>query len=276
MFRHVDLQRCAPPPELEGLVDWFWSVRWNLRMGFTHRQDVVAQPAVNVSVGVAPAAGLDPQRGPFPLLCTVTGVSTAVSTRMLSGRGWNLAAKSTTGGFGAWCDDVSALTDQVVPPTDLFAVDECAVEVAFGSGSLEAGAAVLGSALLAALNSRPEARIRLARDMAAVARSAEGDHSIRRVEQLAATAGVTVRTLQRMFASCAGVSPAWVIRRFRLIDAAELVAGGQDVDWASVATELGYADQAHLTRDFTSTLGISPAAYARAQRPTPRVDRSPE
>lgn len=266
MFRHVDLQRCAPPVELEGLIDWFWSVRWDLRMGFTHRQDVVAQPGVNVSVGVGPAPGPDPGPGPFPLLCTVTGVSTAVSTRMLSGRGWNLAGKSTTGGFGAWCDDVSALTDHVVPPTGLFAVDECAVEAAFETGSLEAGAAVLGSALLAALDSRPEVRVRLARDTAAVARSAEGDHTIRRVEQLAATAGATVRTLQRMFASCAGVSPTWAIRRFRLIDAAELVARGQDVDWSSVATELGYADQAHLTRDFTSTLGISPAAYARAQR----------
>lgn len=186
---------------------------------------------------------------------------------MLTGSGWNLAAKTTTGGFGAWCDDVSALTDAVVPPDGLFVVDEPAVAAAFEERSVVAGAAVLGQALTRALDVRPRARIRLARDVVAVADSIERDRSIRRVEQLTAAAGVTARTLQRMFASCAGVSPTWVIRRFRLIEAAERVSGGEDVEWAEVAGELGYADQAHLTRDFTSTLGISPAAYARAQRP---------
>ncbi|MGQ0774748.1 MAG: AraC family transcriptional regulator [Pseudonocardiales bacterium] len=33
-----------------------------------------------------------------------------------------------------------------------------------------------------------------------------------------------------------------------------------------MAAELGYADQAHLIRDFTATVGTSPAAYVRAAR----------
>ena len=37
---------------------------------------------------------------------------------------------------------------------------------------------------------------------------------------------------------------------------------GGDVDWAALARDLGYADQAHLTRDFTATLGTPPARYA--------------
>lgn len=267
MFRHVELQRCAPPPELAGLIDWFWSVHWEFRMGFTHRQDVVAQPGVNVSVGVAPGPGPDVERGPYPLRCTVTGVSTGMSTRMLTGVGWNVAAKSTTGGFGAWSDDVSALTDAVIAPVGLLDVDTEAVAAAFRTRSVDAGAHVLAEALVRALDARPAGRIRLAREVAAVADCAERDRSIRRVEQLADSAGVTTRTLQRMFATCAGVSPTWVLRRFRLIEAAELVSGGQDADWSAVAAELGYADQAHLTRDFSATLGISPAAYARAQRP---------
>ena len=27
------------------------------------------------------------------------------------------------------------------------------------------------------------------------------------------------------------------------------------MDWAALASDLGYADQAHLTRDFTATIG---------------------
>lgn len=264
MFRHVRLERCDPPAALVGLVDWFWCVRWDLPMGFSHRQDVVAQPGVNVSVGTGPPAGTELVRGPFPLHSTVTGVSTQVSSRVLTGRGWNLAAKTTTGGFGAWCDDVAALTDAVVPPDGLLAVP--VQQVADAAGVLEQGAAVLADALVRALDDRPPARIALARRVAEVAAAAEADRSVRSLEGMASAAGVTPRTLQRMFASCAGVSPTWVVRRFRLIDAAELVARGDAVDWAVVAAELGYADQAHLTRDFTATLGVPPAAYARAQR----------
>lgn len=264
MFRHVALERCDPPEGLTGLVDWFWCVRWDLPMGFSHRQDVVAQPGVNVSVGTGPPAGTELVRGPFPLHCTVTGVSTQVSSRVLTGRGWNLAAKTTTGGFGAWCDDVSALTDVVVPPDGVLEVP--VEQVADAAGTLEEGAAVLAAALLRVLEDRSAGRVELARRVADVAAAAEADRSVRRLEEMAAIAGVTPRTLQRMFSSCAGVSPTWVVRRFRLIDAAELVARGDEVDWADVAADLGYADQAHLTRDFTATLGVSPAAYARAQR----------
>ena len=36
------------------------------------------------------------------------------------------------------------------------------------------------------------------------------------------------------------------------------------MDWAALASDLGYADQAHLTRDFTVTIGVPPARYAAA------------
>lgn len=64
-----------------------------------------------------------------------------------------------------------------------------------------------------------------------------------------------------MFLEYAGVSPTWVLRRYRLLDAAEAVRGGQVVSWAGVAADLGYADQAHLSRDFHSAIGKPPAAY---------------
>ena len=39
-----------------------------------------------------------------------------------------------------------------------------------------------------------------------------------------------------------------------------------DVDWATLATDLGYADQAHLTSDFTAKLGVPPSRYAAEGR----------
>src|SRR6202044_2078162 len=80
-------------------------------------------------------------------------------------------------------------------------------------------------------------------------------------------AGLSERKLQRLFSDYVGVSPKWVMRRARLHEAALRVDadGPASVDWAALAADLGYADQAHLTRDFTATLGVPPTRYAAAR-----------
>lgn len=265
--RHVEFERYdASIDELVGLVEWSWSVRWDLPMGFVHRQHLVSHPGVNISVGTAPPPGTDPPPGPYRLRSVVNGVTTDLTTRTLSGHGWNAAARTTVGGFGAWADDVAALNDIVVPIDELLGIDGDSLAARVADLSLPEGIAVLEAALADVLERRAPQRVKAAREVAAVAAVAERDRSVRGVTELASYAGVTSRTLQRMFASYAGVSPTWVIRRYRLIDAAELVRDGEQVDWSAVAADLGYADQAHLTRDFTTTLGQSPAAYAKAQR----------
>lgn len=267
MMRHVDFHRYEnSDATLDGLISWSWSVRWDLRIGFVHRQQVFAHPGVNISIGTAPPPGTDPPPGPYPLRMVINGVTTGLTTRTLHGQGWNLAARTTVGGFGAWIDDVATLNDAVVPATELLGVDGAGLAARVAAVEMVDGVRMLGDVLARLLERRPPQRVRTARRVAAVAAVAERDRSVRGVPELAAQAGVTTRTLQRMFATCAGVSPAWVIRRYRLIDAAELVRDGQRVDWAEVAAALGYADQAHLTRDFTAAIGQSPAAYARAQR----------
>ncbi|ALG83952.1 hypothetical protein ACH46_04790 [Gordonia phthalatica] len=272
MLTVVDLDRYPTPPELDGLIDWFWSVRWDLPTGERYRQPLIATPAVNVSVGASPPPGDDPPLGPYPVAAVLDGVTTDVTVRTLSGSGWNFAAKTTTGGFGAWVDDVAALNDACLPISQVLALDEgsLAVRVAdlpFGADRAEP----IVRELLRLLELRPAARVERAREVAAIAAAVEHDRTIRTVDQLARLAGITARTLQRMFTACAGVSPTWVIRRFRLIEAAEHVRDGVAPDWAALAVDLGYADQSHLTRDFTATIGMSPGAYAagnRDQHPT--------
>jgi AraC-like DNA-binding protein len=94
------------------------------------------------------------------------------------------------------------------------------------------------------------------------ARIAE-DRGVTRVEQLVGEFQVGRRALQRLFRDYVGVSPKWVIQRYRLLDAAERVAAGTAVPWADLALDLGYADQAHFIRDFKRLVGRSPADYAR-------------
>jgi AraC-like DNA-binding protein len=74
--------------------------------------------------------------------------------------------------------------------------------------------------------------------------------------------GLSARALQRLFRRHVGVGPKWTLRRFRIHEAAERLAGGAPVDWAALAQELGYCDQAHFIRDFKAQVGRSPGVYA--------------
>jgi AraC-like DNA-binding protein len=53
-----------------------------------------------------------------------------------------------------------------------------------------------------------------------------------------------------------------VILRYRIHEAVDRAS--PQVDWGRLAADLGYSDQAHLVRDFTATLGVSPTVYTRS------------
>jgi len=90
------------------------------------------------------------------------------------------------------------------------------------------------------------------------------DRDIKTVDDLVHKAGIGKRTLQRIFNEYVGVNPKWVIRRYRLHELIERVHDSQKaVDWAQLALELGYFDQAHLINDFRSIVGYSPVRYQR-------------
>jgi AraC-like DNA-binding protein len=272
MMRYVDFARFPPGDALDGLVEWFWSVEWDFPHGFVHDQQILNHPAGNISIGTLDDAGvpLDPAQG------RVYGVMTGLSHRHLTGSGWTVAARTTVGGIGALLNvpaktvvDTELTFEAALPDVDgpLVVADVSAQTTNASRVSS------LREALTALVEHRDPDLVAEARNVAAIAAIAETDRSIRRVEQLASLAGVSVRTLQRLFDFHVGVTPSFVIRRWRIIEAAESARDAIDHDrqwrgWADVAAELGYADQAHLTRDFRLHLGTSPAAYlATATKP---------
>jgi AraC-like DNA-binding protein len=87
------------------------------------------------------------------------------------------------------------------------------------------------------------------------------DRSVRRVTSLAAEEGLSVRAMQRLFTEYVGVSPKFCILRYRIHEALERATAEETVDWALLAADLGYSDQAHLVRDVTATVGVPPTAY---------------
>lgn len=68
---------------------------------------------------------------------------------------------------------------------------------------------------------------------------------------------------ERIFSQYVGVSPKWVIKRYRLHEAAEQLADDEAIDWPTLALDLGYFDQAHFIKDSKAIVGSAPAEYAK-------------
>jgi AraC-like DNA-binding protein len=240
--------RHHPRKSLRAYVDYLWVVRWDVPEPF--HQNVLTQPKVHL------AAEDDRLK--------VYGVSRRLFHRRIEGRGQAIGVAFRPGGFRPFLPDamrVSALAGLVVNADQLWDVDDRALaRRALSAPSDEAMVQVMEDAL-ESLRPQPDPDAERAADLVALIESEPG---LRRVDELAARAGLSVRAVQRLFSTYVGASPKWVIQRRRLLDAAEAVHAGTEVVWADVAAHLGYSDQAHLIRDFTAAVGTSPAAYARS------------
>nr|MBK7066264.1 helix-turn-helix transcriptional regulator [Deltaproteobacteria bacterium] len=92
----------------------------------------------------------------------------------------------------------------------------------------------------------------------------QGDPSLVRVDLLAERAGLSMRSIQRLFLQEVGVPASQVVRRARMQEAASASPGALSPGtWADLAAELGYTDQSHFIRDFKQQIGQTPTRYAR-------------
>jgi AraC-like DNA-binding protein len=83
------------------------------------------------------------------------------------------------------------------------------------------------------------------------------------VSQVAAQAHATVRTLERKFKQSSGHTVKDVSGLMRFEQVRNHLWQYPDTNLAGLAHELGYTDQAHLSREFKRYSGATPAAFAR-------------
>lgn len=238
----VEHRRVLPCSALAHRVAHFWWVRWNLKEPFV----AMTLPHPTVHVIFEP-----------PARAVVHGVPERRFERRLEGRGFVFGVKFRPAGFSGLVDeDMRALTNRGVPASEVFRGVTRLERTIAKATSMEACVdAAENFFVLPALADDAA----LVRD---VVERLEADRALVRVEQAAAVAGVDVRTLQRLFRRHVGVTPKWVLARYRLHEAAARLTQTPKTSLARLAAELGYADQAHFTRDFTSVVGRSPRAVA--------------
>ncbi|MGI5202211.1 helix-turn-helix domain-containing protein [Spirillospora sp. CA-108201] len=260
------IERFEPPAALAAFVANFWVLRWDLRGRPPHRQRVITRPSVHMTFTSYLTAGTTRAR--------IAGVVRDDFVEEIHGEGRVVGAAFRPGGFRPFMDaPVSTLTGRFPGVDEVFGEEGPALaeEVFATADAREA----IGR-LAAFLSGRdPEPDPAAGRAAAIVERIASWPGLVR-VDALAADVGLSARSLQRLFHEYVGIGPKWVIRRFRMQEAAERAASGTGVDWADLAADLGYADQAHFTRDFTAAVGTSPARYAREAGPDEETGRDEE
>ncbi|RKN79256.1 helix-turn-helix domain-containing protein [Paenibacillus ginsengarvi] len=246
------LTRHAPAPELAWMIKHYWIVKWDLRGQRPYPQVVLSHPNVNLV---------------FEKNTTrVYGITKTSETRIIEGRGIVLGVKFRPGGFyPLWQKPVAELAGTSIPFRDVFG---------FEPDSLE-------SDLLEQPEQDEEEMIRRtdrfflsvapARDeqvawVDSIVDTILRERDIVKVDQLVRHAGVSKRTIQRLFSRYVGVSPKWVIQRYRLHEAALRVEQGEQPDWAKLSIDMGYYDQAHFIKDFKAIIGKSPEQYMREKQ----------
>lgn len=232
------------------MVAHFWFVSWSVA-GPPQLAATLPHPTFHLVIGPDDAEVAGPQRATF--------------RRELAGDGWAFGVKLRP---AMW----AALSAR---PADELADRRVALDAALGPGAAELAREVRGAPGL-------EVRVAAAaRFLAARARRPadpwpvrlrdcverlERDRSLARVEAVADALEVSPRQLARLFRRWVGVSPKFVLARYRVMEAAERLGTPAPAPLAALAGELGYADQAHLTREFKAQVGAAPRAYAARAR----------
>lgn len=249
------IHRYSADPTVSGLLRRYWIPVWDVPDGERAEQKVLQYPIclAITTPGYSRFAG--PTRG--------------LSTTVLSGRSWGFGAMfQPASGWLLLGRPVSTLTDAFI---DLDEVPALRGLTAAWRGLMTpdpddldahaAGRALLTQRLADLPDLDEESRL-----INAVVERVETDSSLLTVGQLCTEFGLGERSLQRLTGCRLGLTPLWLIRRRRLHEAAERMRQGRTT-LAQIAAELGFADQAHFSRDFRASTGLTPGQFERSQRP---------
>lgn len=245
------IARFSPSPVMSALVRRYWMPVWSVPDGGVRTQQVLQYPCALIVISNSYAR--------------FYGVTSGLSQTELDGTGWacGVMLQPATGhlltrvGMRAFRDTHVPLSQVLTGGDDL--VDQ--VRATLGpdptEGERQRAAAGMIDAALAHLLPIGEEAERVNDVVAYI----EGKPDLVRVAGLVEAFDTTERSLQRLTERWLGLTPRWLVQRRRLHEAAERLRQ-HDVGLARVAADLGYADQAHFSRDWRRVTGMTPGQFA--------------
>lgn len=244
--KHFQLNRYLPSSDLASFVEHYWIIRWDLRNHPSYTSEVLPYPNINLTFTQDRA--------------WITGVTTGKYDYELKGTGVIVGVRFRAGTFYAfWSHPMNKLTDKTMPLDEVFPEVDDSFRHQFLKFSDDKKIVVYLEEMLLAQEPKSNNHMQLATKIVA---SIVNDRELQTVQAVARKFRVNERTLQHLFQTYVGVGVKWVVMRFRLQEAAERIAKGEQ-NLTTIAAELDYSDQAHFARDFKRIVGKSPSEYMR-------------
>ena len=253
---HV-MYRYPADSEFDGLLQRFWIPVWSVAPGQEAPQRVLQYPVALVVVSADYAR--------------FYGVVSGLSVTTLTGTGWAVgvmcapaAGTLFTGG------SMARYTDRYVDVADILgAVGEQLTARVRAVMAPEPHSVLAHTHAMAEFGDALRPLLPVDDDGLLVNRIVafvEGDSAVTRVAQVCERFALSERALQRLLQRRLGLTPKWLIQRRRLQEAVEQLRGAPD-SLGNVAALLGYADQAHFTRDFVRVTTMTPGQFAARHAP---------
>jgi len=238
-------RRVAPPAALAPFVHHFWAVAWDLRTPFIAESLPHPTACLTVELGGAHE---------------IAGVQTGRARTNRRGAGRVFGITFRPAAFQQLLRaPMSTLTDTTVPVATVLGQDGARWARALVRAPEFEESLSIAEAFLA---TRLEPLSHAAASTRDITERMMRDPSLLRASDVAAALDVDIRSLQRRFRHYVGVGPKWVIRRYRLHEAAARLEAKSPPPLADLAASLGYADQAHFARDFKRVVGRTPGSFA--------------
>lgn len=241
------LTRHEPANPLAFFVQHYWIIQWDLMDNTPHVQEVIPNPCVNL-VFEKNRSG-------------IFGVRKFKSIHQIEGRGVVFGVKFKPGGFFPFLKSpVSVITNESIRIKEIFGGEVNRLEEHILSQSNQEKMIKIVDCFLQEKLPQEDDKVTLVNNIIAKIYT---DPEIVKVETICELFSMNIRKVQRLFKDYVGVSPKWVIRLYRLQQAAEKMDQSEIENFTQLAYDLGYFDQAHFNKDFKNFIGISPQTYMK-------------
>lgn len=233
--------------KLNFFIEHFWTVSWDLTGKEPYLAETLPYPSIHIVF----------EKGNSKIF----GVTKGRFSTLLEGKGSVFGIKFRPGGFYPFFQkNISTLTNKTIPISELTKSDILPLENEIFQKEDEESRIKIIETWLENILPESDPKIPLINSMIDKIKE---DRSIQSVDQISKLFSINLRSLQRLFREYVGVSPKWVIQRFRIQEVAERIEKEKSIHYAEMALELGYYDQAHFIKDFKNTIGLSPEEYLK-------------
>lgn len=245
--RHVSFHMYLPPDDQAPFIEHFWTIRWDEGCNIYNSEEVMHRPYVDIFVSRQ-------QSG-------IQGTFRGRRIYVAAGSGRIVGIRFRPAAFHAfWEGNLADLQDKIIDVQQVFPqIDDRYIERLLTLDDEAVIHTLLK--LVRAKHPQPDVHIELINE---IITAIETDESLQSVTVVAKAFGKSERWLQQLFQDYLGIGLKWLLKRHRLLRAAQQIRDDNQPNWAAIAYELGYSSQQHFITDFKKVLGKTPRQYKKA------------